>query len=115
MEFTPDILAKFITMDQEFSQKKIKQKRATAKALKFFFFFLIVLILLGTSLSYQVIFSSKETPGEQVSLLETIGQLPVFKTFSRLFGASDKKLLGEDADRINLLLLGMGGGDHFGM
>ncbi len=46
--------------------------------------------------------------------LAELGQIPFFGQMGRLMSSPDRKLQGEDADRINILLLGRGGEGHEG-
>jgi polyisoprenyl-teichoic acid--peptidoglycan teichoic acid transferase len=95
------------------SPQKIRRKRKIARALKVVLFLVIVLILIGTSLSYKIIFSTQDNENSP-GFFDSFGQLPVIKTFGRLLGAGNKQLAGEKEDRINVLLLGMGGANHPG-
>src|SRR3990167_3149909 len=73
----------------------------------FVYAFLILFILLavsGTIFSYQV-HSSSEGKGFHFSL---------FSTVQSFIQAGDKTVEGEKEDRINILLLGVGGGEHDG-
>lgn len=46
--------------------------------------------------------------------LAELGQIPFFGQMGRLMSSPDRKLQGEEADRVNILLLGMGGEGHEG-
>lgn len=65
--------------------------------------FIILLIFFGIN-----IISSGE------NLAKTLGNLSLWQQIKHLIGSEDKKLAGEEEDRINILLLGMGGEGHEG-
>lgn len=46
--------------------------------------------------------------------LAELGQIPFFGQMGRLMSSPDRKLQGEESDRVNILLLGMGGEGHEG-
>lgn len=72
---------------------------------------LAVAALVGTFFSYRI---AQVTHGDEGD----IGSLSLFSTFSsslsRLVTSNDKTLIGEENDRINFLLLGIGGAGHDG-
>ncbi|MFA6918943.1 MAG: LCP family protein [Patescibacteria group bacterium] len=69
---------------------------------------IIVTIFVGVvAFASSVIFSGK-------SLVENLSQLNVFSQVGQLITSQDKKLIGEDEDRINVLLMGIGGKGHDG-
>ena len=65
--------------------------------------FIILLIFFGVDII---------TSGE--NLAQTLGNVGLWGQIKHLIGSEDKKLDGEDEDRINILLLGMGGIEHEG-
>lgn len=73
--------------------------------------FFVVAALVGVFFSYRV---AQITHGDA----KDIGSLSIFSTFSsslsRLVTSGDKALTGEESDRVNFLLLGIGGAGHDG-
>src|SRR3989338_5017821 len=70
-------------------------------------YLLIIFGLILISMSIDVISS-----GENLS--KTLGNISLWDQIKHLIGSSDKGLSGENEDRINILLLGMGGENHEG-
>jgi LCP family protein required for cell wall assembly len=83
----------------ENSEKKKKKKRITI-----FITSIIVIVLI---FSGQVIMSSQST-------VDWLSERGIFNTLSHLVPSGDKKLEGEKQDRVNILLMGMGGSGHDG-
>lgn len=81
--------------------KKIK------KPSRIFFRLLIILLVI------TIIFSTN-TIVSQDSVINNLGKLSFWEGVIRLVTGQDKILRGELSDRINILLLGMGGADHEG-
>lgn len=73
--------------------------------------FLVVSAVVGTFFSYRI---AQITHGDEAD----VGSLSLFSTFTsglaRLAGSGDKTLTGETSDRINFLLMGIGGAGHDG-
>jgi len=88
---------------EHFGKKSSKPKRIVSKV---FFYPLIFLLIFVLIFSFQVIFS-----GESVE--ENLKKINIFSNFG-LSVSKDKLLKGETDDRINILLLGMGGEGHPG-
>lgn len=86
--------------------KNQKKKRWPIFVLKAGLYFLVFLILLGFSLSYKVILSSEGIFSRQ--------QVGFFDQIKRLVTSGDKQIKGEELDRVNILLVGMGGPGHDG-
>lgn len=87
-----------------------KEKSSTKTILgKFFIYFIIIFIVLGTILSYNILFSKEplnaENSGEKIS---------IWTQLKHLVASNDKTLKGEKNGRINILVLGIGGGTHDG-
>ena len=80
-----------------------KQKKISRLAI---FFFVAVLTIGGVSFSSNIIFS--DNPIVKVGDNTFLGEI---RTFVR---SADRKLKGEDTDRINALILGIGGAGHDG-
>jgi len=92
------------------SKKEFRSSRPFLKRFKFgkLFFRLSVFILVITIVfSTQTIFSSQ-------SILTNLGKLSFWEGVARLVTHQDKILKGESEDRVNILLLGMGGEGHEG-
>ena len=74
-------------------------------------FLTILLIFLFGGFSYLVAISAQD---ESNTLIEEIKSIPIFKNISHLTISNDIDLRGEKEDRINFLLLGIGGEGHDG-
>lgn len=90
--------------------KKKKAKGRLTLRLTFLLFFLIIATLIGvSSLSSKTINGQGTGKGfGWLSSLSVVGQL------SHLTATSEQKLKGEERNRINILLTGIGGGNHDG-
>lgn len=89
----------------EISDKKApKKKNKITRKISFFAIFLF---------TGFVVFSSQILVSEQNST-SWIANLPIIKQIRHLAESADRELKGEDVDRINILLLGMGGIRHEG-
>ncbi len=84
-------------------KKQKKKKRLINKILFYPLIFVGIFILV---FSFQIILSGD-------SLIESIEKINIFQNYGLSLG-KDTPLLGEDEDRINILLLGMGGAGHPG-
>ena len=82
--------------------KSIQRSRRVKPAAFIFIFLLIV----------YVIFSFNTTPAEKSDFW--FYNLPIISQIKHLVESADAKLKGEDNDRINILLLGIGGKGHDG-
>lgn len=85
-------------------ERKPRQKK---KGLKFFGAFFAVVIISGLFFSYQV----AKTPVDEAPSTDSFS---IFSSVKRLITSRDKELVGEQDDRINFLLLGVGGAGHDG-
>jgi LCP family protein required for cell wall assembly len=100
----------FIKKGREAAEEKItallpsKKKKKTPKII------IYTLIFLITGLA---VFSSQVLVSNQSST-SWFANLPIIKQIRHLAESADRQLKGEDRDRINLLLLGMGGESHDG-
>ncbi|MFH1822738.1 MAG: LCP family protein [Patescibacteria group bacterium] len=91
-------------------EEKVKKKKPKSKfklILKFASYF-IVFLFIGL-----LIFSSRANISDQQSN-SWIYKLPIIGQIKHLAESANKELKGEDRDRINILLLGMGGKNHEG-
>lgn len=84
-------------------KERVKKRRVLGWFIKFMVYFLVVLGLAILVFSEQIIFSNE-------SLMDYRG----FGFIYSLIGKSNKPLLGEENNRINILLLGQGGVKHEG-
>ena len=84
--------------------KREKRKKNWPKRAIYFFTFL------GISLGF---FFSQSLISEKSSI-SWIKHMPIVEQFNNLVQSADRKLDGEDADRVNILLLGIGGKGHDG-
>ncbi len=85
--------------------KKVKSKRK--KVFKFSSFLLVFSLILFLVFSSQVLVSKQ-------SSTSWFSRLPIIKQIKQLAESADRQLKGESHDRINILLLGMGGKNHDG-
>lgn len=79
---------------------------------KFFFFLKIAGAILGSIVLFVILVSSNSN--SEHSLLASIEQLPIIQRVRQLIHSADRPLSGETGDRINILLLGIGGPGHDG-
>jgi len=90
-------------------ERRQRQKRKTSlksKIIKFFLSLLAIYFVISFILSSKVIFS-------QDSFTNVLNKLPVVNQIRTMLGAEDI-LSGQDDDRINILLMGIGGSGHEG-
>lgn len=85
-------------------QNKKSKRKIIIKLFIYFIIFIIVAFL---------IFSSRITSSDQ-NKGSWINRIPIISSIKHLVESADKKLKGEKDDRINILLLGMGGKNHEG-
>lgn len=88
----------------EFKEEKSGNKK---RILKIFIYF-AAFCLIGFATFSSKIITSDQNPNSWIYKIPIIGQL------KHLAESADKQLKGEDRDRINILLLGMGGANHDG-
>jgi len=88
-------------------KEEFRKKSGLARFIKFIVYFLIFLGLVFLFFFKQVIFSNE-------SLLESFPRFNFISSLTHFIKGADKSLLGEENNRVNLLLLGMGGGEHQG-
>lgn len=82
-------------------------KRFYTKAIKTTFYVVVFLIVGGVIFSYRIATSD-------VSLMKQVKGLPIISQVKHFIGFGSQKLKGETNDRINILLLGIGGAGHEG-
>lgn len=85
-------------------------KKSSSKIKKIFKFFIYIIIFLIIGL---IIFFSQALISSENSS-SWIYKLPIISQIKHLAESADKELKGEDRDRINIILLGMGGENHGG-
>ena len=83
------------------------------------FIFSLVVVSLGAMLVINAVMrpsTDEQTPtkSEKSGKFSWFTDLSIFSPFRRIAESSGRLLKGEDRDRINILLLGMGGGQHAG-
>jgi len=76
-------------------------------------FFISPLLLAGVFLSFFILGRLSLTETGSIALAE-LNQFPILSQMRHLIMSPDRKIKGEDEDRINILLLGMGGEGHDG-
>lgn len=86
-------------MEQEYPELQVLQTKKKRIGLKIFSFFLVFLLLFSAT----VLISSEDA-----------SKVPILGKIIGLVESSDKKIKGEHDDRINILLLGIGGKNHDG-
>jgi len=86
----------------------IKPRVSKFGILKFILVITLILLLTGGMYLSEVVFSD---PDSQANPLNKFNP---FKHLANLISSGDKKLEGEDSDRINVLLMGVGGAGHEG-
>jgi len=91
------------TGGEEIPQIKEKEEK---KGHYFFYFLLVILIIVLLSL-INTVSGSKE-------IFFNLSRLPIIKEVSQLFNFYDSSLEGTKEDRINILILGIGGENHQG-
>ncbi|PLX26990.1 hypothetical protein C0583_05365 [Candidatus Parcubacteria bacterium] len=95
------------TSDEEVVINKKPKYRKRKKALKIGWTLSIFLGIVFIAFSSQVLVSKQ-------SSTSWFAKLPIIKQIKQLAESADRNLKGEDMDRINILLLGMGGLGHDG-
>lgn len=71
-------------------------------------------MLIAAIFAVSFVFGRFSQSSTAVNALATFEHIPVLGHVGRLISSADRRLQGEDADRINVLLLGMGGENHEG-
>lgn len=89
----------------ESTASKKSKKKSLLKIFMFSICFFIVVFL---------VFSSQVMMSGRTDSMSWFAKLPIIKQIKHLAESSERKLKGEDEDRINILLLGMGGRRHEG-
>ena len=103
----PDPLGKNLVNSTDTPTTAPVKRTGKQKILKFFVY--TVIFFITTSV---VLFSQAAVSEQQHDFW--FGRLPIIKQIRHLAESADRKLKGEDRDRINILLLGMGGKNHEG-
>ena len=103
----PDVLNENLAAPTETPATVPIKKTKKRKILKFFIYTGIFFI------TASVVLFSQAAVSEQ-SHDFWFGHLPIIKQIKHLAESADRKLKGENKDRINILLLGMGGKNHEG-
>lgn len=95
----------FVKEDDQIVKQPKKKKKLISKL---FLYLLVIFIILAVSYSVGVVSSTEK-------LSKSFGNISLWEQFKNLIGQNDQKLLGEEDDRINVLLLGIGGFDESGV
>ncbi|MBN1778784.1 MAG: LCP family protein [Candidatus Buchananbacteria bacterium] len=82
-------------------------KRKAIKLSKLAIYLVAVFLVIGIIYSIGIISSGE-------NLAQKFGNVGIIGQIGKLISSDNKALQGEDQDRINVLLLGIGGGDHDG-
>ncbi|MBI3290952.1 LCP family protein [Candidatus Falkowbacteria bacterium] len=94
----------FLSEEDKLTEKPRKKIKIISKiSIYLLIIFVIIIIIFGID-----IISSGD------NLAKTLGNTNLWGQIKHLIGSEDKKALGEEEDRINILLLGMGGIEHEG-
>ena len=94
------------------SGKHYIRPRSSARRRKATFFYSPIVFLVVFTLSFAM---GRISLSETASIaLGGLRGIPIFSHMSHLIGSPDRKLVGENNDQINILLLGMGGEGHDG-
>ncbi|HLD28176.1 MAG TPA: LCP family protein [Patescibacteria group bacterium] len=96
----PKIEVDFLPNNKKKHPKPHRFKRLIASLI-------IILIVILAVFSSSVVFSDE-------SLIRNLAKFNIFEQFGRLIRAGDRQLTGEIEDRINILIIGMGGKNHEG-
>lgn len=102
-----------INLSQEKAEEEI-QKPKKVKGRKRKKVFKLTSFLAVFSLILFIMFSSQVLVSEQSSGTSWFTRLPIIKQIKQLAESADRQLKGEERDRVNILLLGMGGRGHDG-
>jgi LCP family protein required for cell wall assembly len=97
-------MEKEFNLQEDKNQENKKNKKTTLKIIIYFIIFIFTAF---------VIFSMSASQSDQ-NKENWINKIPIIGSIKHLVESADKKLKGEDDDRINILLLGMGGKNHDG-
>ncbi|MBU4216512.1 LCP family protein [Candidatus Parcubacteria bacterium] len=95
------------TSSEPSQEKVIKKSKKLKNITKFFIYLSVFFVTVGIVFSSQVLMSEKGT-GSWFS------SLPMVKQIKQLAESANRELKGEKNDRINILLLGIGGKNHSG-
>jgi len=94
-------------LDFEENQPEEVPRKKNFSWRKIFIYLAVILILLAVVFLYDLISSGK-------SLSESLGQTGLWQQFKHLMSSEDRKISGEADDRINAIILGIGGVEHEG-
>lgn len=95
----------------------ISSKEGRLKQFKFVVTGLLSVLVILCGISFGIIYSSKSAEPEQITHNQKVlkpRKVGLFETVKNFFFHSDDILDGQKEDRINILLLGMGGAGHEG-
>jgi len=89
-------------------QQLVRPKVSKTNVVKIFLIILLIFLITGAMYLSEVVFS---TPTSELSSLNKFNP---FKQLALLVTSADKRLSGESKDRVNFLLMGVGGAGHEG-
>ena len=95
------------TSGTEKEKKSNTKKKGSKKFFKFFSYSFVIFITILIAFSSQILVTGQ-------SSTSWLSKIPIIGHLQHLAESADKKLKGENDDRINVLLLGMGGIKHEG-
>jgi len=95
----------FVQEDKKIIKQPVKKSKLISKI---FLYLLVIFVILGVSYSVGIVSSSEK-------LSKSFGNINLWEQFKNMVGKNDQKLIGEENDRINVLLLGIGGFDESGI
>lgn len=94
------------------SMKPLKQY--FGRMAKFFFFFFIALLIISATFTSKIIFSGYSLLEESSEFPKEDNLISFWSQFRKIFPIQKELLKGETEDRVNFLLLGIGGPGHEG-
>ncbi|MBU1037197.1 LCP family protein [Patescibacteria group bacterium] len=103
-----DFLNNAFTEEQADLQQLTKPKSAKNNVIKIFIILILIFLVSGAMYLSEALFSTSD------GTLTGINKFNPLKQLVYLIGSADKKIQGEKTDRINFLLLGIGGEGHEG-
>jgi len=105
--FVPDDSKEEQSEEQLIEPVRPQKRRRKKSVSKLIMYLLIIFVILAIVFGVNVINSGE-------NLAKTLGNVGLWGQIKHLISSDDKKLQGEEEDRINVLLLGMGGLGHDG-
>ncbi|MBU1165267.1 LCP family protein [Patescibacteria group bacterium] len=97
----------FLDLEENEIQSPPEPRKKKFSWRKLFIYLTVILILLVVVFLYDIISSGK-------SLSESLGQAGIWQQFRHLITSEERKISGEADDRINAIIMGIGGIEHEG-